>query len=63
VARRSPGGEIEWVSSTDVGLWANLSSLFVDYADLPSGTALRSELTISDYGGNTATAIVSTLVP
>ena len=63
VARRSPGGEIEWVSSTDAGLWADPTALFVDFEDLPSGTPLHLELTVADFGGNTATATVSTLIP
>ena len=63
VARRALGGEIEWVSSSDEGLWADLSTLLVEFVDLPSGTCLRLELTVADFGGNTATATVSTLVP
>ncbi len=63
VAHRSPGGELEWVPSTDVGIWADMDALQVEFVDLPSGTRLRSELTISDYGGHTATAVVSVTIP
>ena len=63
VARRSPGGELEWVPSTEVGLWADMAALQVDFVDLPAGTRLRSELTISDYGGYSATAVVSVTLP
>lgn len=60
---RTPGGQIEWISTTDVGLWADLPNLAYDFVDLPSGTPLLSELRVADFGGHTATATVSTLVP
>jgi len=60
---RAPGGEIEWISTTDVGLWADLPNLAYDFVDLPSGTPLLSELRVADFGGHTAVAAVSTLVP
>ena len=63
LAERPLGGEIEWVSSTDVGLRADLETLVVDFEDLPSGTPLHLELTVADFGGNTATATVSTVIP
>lgn len=63
VAQRSPEGEIEWVPSTDVGLWADPDRLAADFPDLPAGTRLRCELTISDYGGHAVTAGVTVTVP
>jgi hypothetical protein len=51
------------VPSIDIGLWADMDALQVDFVDLPSGTRLRSELTISDYGGYSATAVVSVTIP
>jgi hypothetical protein len=60
---RDADGTESWLPSSDVGLWADQSRLSIEFVDLPAGTRLRSELRISDYGGNTATAVVSTLVP
>ncbi len=54
-------GNEEWVASSDVGLFANLPDLTYDFPALPSGTEVYAELTITDFGGNTAT--VTTLVP
>jgi hypothetical protein len=57
------GGEIEWIPTTDVGLWADLPNLGYDFVELPSGTQLLSELRVSDFGGHTAAAVVSTVLP
>ena len=63
VPYQSPDGEIEWISTSDVGLWSNMPYLTYDFVDLPSGTPLYGELTIYDFGGNTATVFASTEVP
>jgi hypothetical protein len=45
-------GSFEWVPSSDVGLYADLPALTYDLEDLPSGTELYVELTVTDFGGN-----------
>ncbi|MCJ7726777.1 MAG: clostripain-related cysteine peptidase [Acidimicrobiia bacterium] len=60
---QAPGGEIEWIVTSDVGLWSGLPSLTYDFVDLPSGTPLYGELIVADYGGNTATVYVTTEIP
>ncbi|HMJ76693.1 MAG TPA: clostripain-related cysteine peptidase [Iamia sp.] len=53
----------EWVASSDIGLFANLPDLTYDFPALPSGTEVYAELTIVDYGGNSATVTALTPVP
>ena len=55
--------EVTWVPSTEVGLWADLDALDIDWVLLPSGTPFRSELVVSDYGGNEAIHVVVAEVP
>ena len=56
-------GSIEWVQTTDVGLWANLPTLLYDFEKLPAGTPLYAELYVFDFGGNSDFASVETAVP
>ncbi|HEV7722909.1 MAG TPA: clostripain-related cysteine peptidase [Iamia sp.] len=56
-------GTEEWVASSDIGLFANLPDLTYDFPALPSGTQVYAELTIVDYGGNSATVTAFTPVP
>ena len=58
-----PDGTVEWVQTTDVGLWANLPSLLYDFEKLDPGTALYAELYVFDFGGNSDFAAVETTVP
>ena len=58
-----PDGTIEWVQTSDVGLWANLPNLLYDFEKLPAGTALYAELYVFDFGGNSDFASVETEVP
>ncbi|HEX7130994.1 MAG TPA: clostripain-related cysteine peptidase [Iamia sp.] len=59
----NPDGTEEWVASSDVGLFANLPDLTYEFPALPSGTEVYAELSIVDYGGNTATVTALTPVP
>ncbi|MFH2072169.1 MAG: clostripain-related cysteine peptidase [Actinomycetota bacterium] len=63
VPYQAPGGEIEWIVTSDVGLWSDLPIITYEFVDLASGTPLYGELTIADFGGNTATVSVTTEVP
>jgi hypothetical protein len=56
-------GTIEWVQTTDVGLWADLPNLLYDFEKLPAGTELYAELYVFDFGGNSDFASVETEVP
>jgi len=56
-------GTIEWVQTTDVGLWADLPNLLYDFEKLPAGTDLYAELYVFDFGGNSDFATVETEVP
>jgi hypothetical protein len=56
-------GNETWVASSDVGLFANLPDLTYDFPALPSGTEVYAELSIIDYGGNTATVTALAPVP
>jgi len=58
-----PDGTIEWVQTSDVGLWADLPSLLYDFEKLPVGTELYAELYVYDFGGNSDYAAVRTQVP
>ena len=59
-----PDGTIEWVQTTDVGLWADLPNLLYDFEKLPDpGTPLYAELYVFDFGGNSDFAAVETTVP
>jgi hypothetical protein len=56
-------GNEEWVASSDIGLYANLPDLTYDFPALPSGTEVYAELSIVDYGGNSATVTALTPIP
>ena len=58
-----PDGTIEWVQTSDVGLWADLPNLLYDFEKLPAGTELYAELYVFDFGGNSDFASVETEVP
>jgi hypothetical protein len=58
-----PDGTIEWVQTSDVGLWADLPNLLYDFEKLPAGTDLYAELYVFDFGGNSDFASVETEVP
>jgi hypothetical protein len=58
-----PDGTVEWVQTTDVGLWADLPNLLYDFEKLPAGTDLYAELYVFDFGGNSDFASVEAEVP
>ena len=63
VPHQTPDGAIEWIPTDGVGLWSAIEFITYDFIELPSGTPLYGELTIADYGGNTATVFANTEVP
>lgn len=56
-------GTREWMATTDVGLYADLPNLVYDLSDLPSGTRLYIELSVTDFGGNFDTVSAFVDVP
>ena len=58
-----PDGTLEWVQTSDVGLWADLPNLLYDFQTLDPGTSIYAELWVYDYGGNSDYAYVETTVP
>jgi hypothetical protein len=58
-----PDGTLEWVQTSDVGLWADLSGLTYSFPKLQAGTHLYAELYVYDYGGNYDYAAVDDLIP
>jgi len=56
-------GSTEWVPTSDVGLYADLPSLQYDVTPLASGTPLYIDLTVTDFGGNSATVSANVTVP
>ena len=58
-----PDGTAEWITISEVGLWADLPDLEYDLEPLESGTTLFAQLVIWDYGGNTATASILDVIP
>jgi hypothetical protein len=60
---RPTGAGPEWVRSPGVGLWADLASIFYEFAELPSGAPLYSEFRLYDFGGYQDLAQIDTQVP
>lgn len=58
-----PDGSSEWVTLSEVGLFANLPDLQYALEPLDPGTGLYAELVISDYGGNTDVISMFDTVP
>lgn len=63
VFAESEDGEGEWVPTSDVGLYADLPGIEYALEPLASGTELWIELTVTDFGGNTATIGATFVVP
>ena len=60
---RYPDGDSEWVTLSDVGLFADLPSLSYELVPLASGTELVVELVVTDYSGGTAAQSASLTLP
>lgn len=56
------GSEV-WVPTSDVGLFADLPNLLYELRPHPSGTVLRMELSVVDFGGNVDTVTAQVVVP
>ena len=63
VPYRDANGVIEWVATTEVGLWSAIEFITYDFVDMPSGTPLYGELTVYDFGGNSASFSATTEIP
>lgn len=59
----SPDGSGSWVPTSEIGLFADLATLQYDFEPLAPGTPLYVELTVTDFGGNTATVSAQVEVP
>ena len=60
---RDEAGGIEWVTLSEVGLYAQLDDIAYDLEPLPSGTELLVELVVYDVAGNSAAATGRLVVP
>lgn len=58
-----PDGSGEWITLSEVGLYADLPNLAYDLEPLEAGTGLYAELSIFDYGGNTDTVAMFDTIP
>lgn len=56
-------GDGEWVATTEVGLFADLPALAYAFDELPSGTVVYVELSVTDFGGNTASIDATVEIP
>ncbi len=63
VLNEYPDGTSEWLTLSEVGLYADLPDLQYSFEPLESGTGLYAELVLRDYGGNTASVSMFDLVP
>lgn len=52
-----------WFATSDVGLFADLEAITLDFVPLESGLQIWLELTITDFGGNTDTVVGQVTMP
>ncbi len=52
VANYDDQGNETWLTTSDVGLYANLEDITYEFAPLDSGTELQMDLVLYDFGGN-----------
>ncbi len=60
---RTPDGSGTWDATSDIGLYADLDDIELTFVPLESGLNLWLELTVTDFGGNTATATAQITTP
>ncbi len=63
VLNEYPDGSTEWLTLSEVGLFADLPSLEYDLEPLDPGTGLYAELVLRDFGGNTTSVSMFDVVP
>jgi hypothetical protein len=63
VLQVDPDGNYEWITTTDIGLWADLPLIQYEFIPLDPGTPLYVDLTVWDYGGNFDTIVTFPVVP
>ncbi len=59
----SPDGVATWEPTSDTGLFADLPSLEYEVVPLDPGTRLSVSLSVTDFGGNSATVSATASVP
>jgi hypothetical protein len=59
----SADGVGSWEPTSDVGLFADLPSIVYEFVPLASGTPLYIDISVTDYGGNSALASAEVVVP
>lgn len=52
-----------WYATSDIGLYADLEAIVLDFVPLESGLTVWLELTITDFGGNTDTVTGQVTMP
>ena len=63
VLNQYPDGSLEWIPTSDVGLWAELANITYEFIPFFSGEEIYAELTVVDYGGNSAFVSMLDVVP
>lgn len=63
VLNQYPDGSLEWIPTSDVGLWADLPNITYEFVPFESGEEVYAELTVFDYGGNSDFVSVLDTVP
>ncbi|MEM9200373.1 MAG: clostripain-related cysteine peptidase [Actinomycetota bacterium] len=58
-----PDGTLEWITTSDVGLFASLPELLYDFEPMVSGDLVYAELNVYDFAGNVSTVNALDTVP
>ena len=63
VQMENDDGSLDWVSASDLWLYADLDELTYSFEPLPEGITIIADLYVYDYGGNSDYVSVETTVP
>ncbi|MEM1332767.1 MAG: clostripain-related cysteine peptidase [Actinomycetota bacterium] len=63
VLNEYPDGSTEWLTLSEVGLFADLPNLQYDLEPLDPGTGLYAELVLTDFGGNSTSVSMFDVIP
>lgn len=58
-----PDGSVEWIVTSDIGLYASLPDLQYDFVPLESGDQVYAELNVYDFAGNVSSVSALDVVP
>ena len=58
-----PDGSVEWIVTSDIGLYASLPDLLYDFVPLESGDQVYAELNVYDFAGNVSSVSALDVVP